>query len=162
VSIVRVPFLSGVVSTVDPTYTVAPTSIIGFASSPVAHICAAVPTSKALFRFFANGFKLDTKPSSSNAYSSTGKSYKSLKDSKNVSAHSGRTLGGDLQGSKGSSSNSKDPYRMSSFVDPVDAVDDGDTVELRTVETHSNSALVRTPSYGKTEFEKSHLHGGHD
>jgi hypothetical protein len=124
VSIVRIPFLPGVVDTTDPTYTVTPTSITGFVSSPVAHIAAAIPTIKALFRFCYNGFKINSKASSSYAkessHGSSGKrSYKSL----------GKK--GSSQLSKGSSRNPADPYGLMSL---GDIEDNGALIELHPVQ----------------------------
>jgi hypothetical protein len=97
------------------------------------------------------GFKHDTKASSSAAYDSSGKrSYKSLQDSKNHSAYSGKTLGADQQRSKGSSSDKHDPYRISSI---VDAVDESDTVELRPVDTRSDAALMHDPPFSRTDLK---------
>jgi hypothetical protein len=156
VSVVRVPYLPGVVDTVDPSYTVVGSSITGFTASGVAHICAAVPTVKALFIFCKNGFKRDTKASSSYAksatYDASGKrSYKSLQDGKNNSTYSGKTLGARKQGSQGSSSDQKDPYRLFSI---MDGLDDNDTVELHPVPTHSDTALVPDASFSKTDMER--------
>lgn len=150
-SIARVPFLPGVVDTSDLTYTVTGTSITGFTSSGVAHICAAVPTVRNLLRFCQNGFKLDTKPSSSYAaestYDSSGKrSYKSLQDNKDNSSYSGKTIGTVHQRSRGLSRNTKDPFHLSSI---MDAGDDGRLMELRTVQppTHKDTQ----PNEGRDE-----------
>jgi hypothetical protein len=127
VSIVRIPFLPGVVDTVDPTYTVTPTSITGFTSSAVAHVAAAIPTIKALLRFCYNGFKLDSKASSSYA-----------KESSHVSSgkRSYKSLGkkGSSQQSKGSSRNAIDPYGLASL---GDVEDNGEVMELHTVQTRT-------------------------
>jgi hypothetical protein len=127
VSIVRIPFLPGVVDTTDPTYTVTPTSITGFTSSGVAHIAAAIPTIKALLRFCYNGFKLDSKAPSSYAkessHGSSGRrSYKSL----------GKK--GPSQQSKGSSRNVIDPYGLTSL---GDVEDNGAVMELHPVQTQT-------------------------
>jgi hypothetical protein len=133
-SIARLPFLPGVTDTTDPTYTVTGTSITGFTSSAVAHICAAVPTIRNLIRYCQNGFKMPTKPSSSYApnlstYNSTSKrSYKSLQDNKNgfITAQ---------QRSKASSRDTKDPYRLSAI---MDSEDDGRVVELHAMDPHTH------------------------
>jgi hypothetical protein len=81
VSIARVPFLKGVVDKSDQTYTVAMSSILGFAASGIGHVCAAVPTVRAFVRYCMNGFKVDSQVASSNndkTYESrTKQSYKS-------------------------------------------------------------------------------------
>jgi hypothetical protein len=137
VAAIRIPFLPGVVDTTDPTYTVIPTSITGFAASGVSHITAAVPTFKSLFRFCQNGFKLDSKASSSYAKKSTNgasskRTYESLQDSKNNSTFSGKTLGTAGQLSKGSS---RDPYSLASI---EDVEDNGEFVELHPVQTQAH------------------------
>jgi hypothetical protein len=142
-SIIRLPFLPGVTDTTDPTYTVTGTSITGFTSSGVAHICAAVPTIRNLIRYCQNGFKMPTKASSSYApdlstYNSTSKrSYKSLQDNKNgfVTAQ---------QRSKASSRDAKDPYRLSAI---MDAENDGRVVELRAMDspTHEDALTDEEP-----------------
>jgi hypothetical protein len=66
VSIARVPFLKGVVDKSDQTYTVAMSSILGFAASGIGHVCAAVPTVRAFVRYCMNGFKVDSQVASSN------------------------------------------------------------------------------------------------
>jgi hypothetical protein len=130
--------LPGVVDTADPTYTVVGTSITGFVSSAVAHVCAAVPTIRNLIRYCQNGFKMTTKPTSSYAAESTRdsnskRSYKSLQDNKD-------SFGSAQQRSKASSRDTKDPYRLSTI---MDAADDGNFVELRPVQpsTHRGSQL---------------------
>jgi hypothetical protein len=143
-----VPFLPGVVDSVDPTYTVIGTSITGFAASGVSHICAAVPAMQNLIRFCRNGFKHDTKGSSTYArdgtYGSSGKrSYKSLQDSKNNSSYSDQALGAGQQRSKASSRDKSDPYRLSSI---LDTVDDSGIVELRAVGAQSDKGHVEAPS----------------
>jgi hypothetical protein len=137
-SIARLPFLPGVVDTTDPTYTVTASSITGFISSGVAHICAAVPTTRHLIRYCRNGFKMPTKTSSSyaaeNTHDSTSKrSYKSLQDKKD-------SFGTVQQRSKASSHDTKDPYRLSTI---MDAEDDGRFMELRPVQpsTHTDTQL---------------------
>jgi hypothetical protein len=134
-SIARLPFLPGVVDSADPTYTVTGTSVTGFVSSGVAHICAAVPTTRNLIRYCQNGFKMTTKPTSSCAAESTHdstsrRSYKSLQDKKD-------SFGIVQQRSKASSRDTKDPYRLSTI---MDAEDDGSLVELRPVRpsTHTD------------------------
>jgi hypothetical protein len=127
VSIVRIPFLPGVVDTIDPTYTVTPTSITGFTSSTVAHIAAAIPTIKALVRFCYKGFKVDSNlPSSYAKESSHGssgrRSYKSL--GKKCSA----------QQSKGSSRDAIDPYGLASL---GDVEENGAVMELHPVQTQT-------------------------
>jgi hypothetical protein len=111
---------------------VAPTSILGFAGSGVAHICAAVPTTKALFRFCKNGFKHPSKLSSSYAanesdYTSSKKSYKSLQDSKGNSINARNTIGSVGQLRKRSSC---DGLRMSSL---AEAEGEGGFMELEAV-----------------------------
>lgn len=136
-SIVRLPFLPGVVDTIDPTYTVTGTSITGFTSSGVAHICAAVPTIRNLIRYCQNGFKMPTNVPSSyttdrSTYNSTSKrSYKSLQDKKNGSSTA-------QQRGKASSRDTKDPYRLSAI---VDAENDGTVIELRAIDSpnHANA-----------------------
>lgn len=136
-SIVRLPFLPGVVDTIDPTYTVTGTSITGFTSSGVAHICAAVPTIRNLIRYCQNGFKMPTNIPSSyttdrSTYNSTSKrSYKSLQDKNNASNTA-------QQRGKASSRDTKDPYRLSAI---VDAEIDGTVVELCAINspTHANA-----------------------
>jgi hypothetical protein len=135
VSIVRIPFLPGVVNTVDPTYTVTPVSITGFTSSGVAHIAAAVPALKSLMRWCKNGFKNGSKATNSD-YSkensggtNSKRSYKSLKDGRK-SPFSGQTIGGSGQLSKGSSHKARDPYDLTSV---ADAEDNGEFVELHAV-----------------------------
>jgi hypothetical protein len=137
-SIARLPFLPGVVDTADPTYTVTGTSITGFVSSGVAHICAAVPTTRNLIRYCQNGFKMSTKPTSSYAAegtqdSTSRRSYKSLQDKKD-------RFGTAQQRSKASSRDPKDPYRLSTI---MDAEDDGRFVELRPIQssTHTDTQL---------------------
>lgn len=131
--------MKGVVDLSDQTYTVTGTAIIGFASSGVSHICAAVPTVRALTRYVLNGFKHETKAGSSyaqdNSYESrTKRSYKSLggsKDSKNAASnYSGDTLRASNRG-KGSA-DVPDPYRIPAIQD-AEAVNS--FVELRPVET---------------------------
>jgi hypothetical protein len=136
VAVIRIPFLPGVVDTTDPTYTVIPTSITGFTASAVAHITAAVPTLKALFRFCQKGFKLDSKASSSYAKKSTNgasskRTYESLQDSKKT-IYSGKTVGTAGQLSKGSS---RDPYSLASI---EDVEDNGEFVELHPVQTQTH------------------------
>jgi hypothetical protein len=136
VSIVRIPFLPGVVNTVDPTYTVTPVSITGFTSSGVAHIAAAVPALKSLMRWCRNGFKNGSKATNSD-YSkdnsggtNSKRSYKSLQDGRSKSPFSGQTIGGSGQLSKGSSNHRKDPYDLTSI---ADGEDNGEFVELHAV-----------------------------
>jgi hypothetical protein len=141
-SIARVPFLPGVVDTIDPTYTVVGTSLTGFISSAVAHTCATVPTVKTLFRFCRNGFKHDTKASSGyvkeHTSDSSGKrSYKSLQDSKNHSTYSGKQLDSSQQRSKVALRDKKDPFHIPSMID-VDAENEEGFMELRPVKTHSD------------------------
>ncbi|KAF1935160.1 hypothetical protein EJ02DRAFT_439416 [Clathrospora elynae] len=134
-SIVRLPFLSGVVDTIDPTYTVTGTGITGYTSSAVAHVCAAVPTIRNLIRYCQNGFKMPINDPSSYAsgpstYNSTSKqSYKSFQDKKNsfVTAQQRR---------KSSVRDAKDPYRLSAI---IDAEDDGPVVELRTMDSPAHA-----------------------
>jgi hypothetical protein len=147
-SIVRLPFLPGVTDTTDPTYTVTGTSMTGFISSGVAHICAAVPTVRNLIRYLQNGFKMPTKVSSSYAqadistYNTTSKrSYKSLQDNKNgfVTAH---------QRSKASSRDAKDPYRLSAI---MDAENDGRVVELRAMDSPTHGDELHDEERGGQE-----------
>ncbi|RAR01503.1 cfem domain-containing protein [Stemphylium lycopersici] len=134
-SIIRLPFLPGVVDTTDPTYTVTGTSITGFVSSGVAHVCAAVPTIRNLIRFCRNGFRMPTKASSGYAkdtgsYNSSSKrSYKSLEDKKNdfVTAQ---------QRSKASSRDKKDPYRLSAI---METEIDGRVVELQEMDSSTHA-----------------------
>jgi hypothetical protein len=136
VSAIRIPFLPGVLDTTDPTYTVIPTSITAFAASGVGHITAAVPTVKALFRFCRNGFKLDSKASSSYAKKSTNgasSNYKSLQDSKNNSSISGKSIGTADRLSKGPP---RDPYSLASIVDGEDTHDE--SMELYPVQTQAH------------------------
>jgi hypothetical protein len=142
VSIARVPFLPGVVDTVDPTYTVAGTAITGFITSGVGHVCATVPTVKTLFRYCRNGFKHNTKASSGYAKehtsNSSGKrSYKSLQDSKNNTTYSGMPLDSTHQRSKGALRDKMDPYHIPSIID-VDAENEEGFMELHPVKTHSD------------------------
>ncbi|KAI4956659.1 hypothetical protein J4E91_000872 [Alternaria rosae] len=131
-------FSLGVVDTTDPTYTVTGTSITGFTSSGVAHICAAVPTIRNLIRYCQNGFKMPTNvpsgyTSDPSTYNSTSKrSYKSLQD-KNLGSGTAQQRG------KASSRDTKDPYRLSAI---VDAENDGTVVELRAIDspTHANGS----------------------
>jgi hypothetical protein len=150
VSIVRLPFLPGVTDTNDQTYTVTATSITGFVSSGVAHICAAVPTVQTLLRFCRNGFKLDTKPSSSYAKESTydssaKRSYKSLQDTKSNITNPNRTLGIAQQRSKGSSRNTMDPFRLSSL---TDTEENGCFMELRTMQTPTRNGTKPNEEQG--------------
>jgi hypothetical protein len=145
VSIVRVPFLPGVVDTTDPSYTVAPTSVIGFACSGVSHVCAAVPTVKAFFRFCKNGFKHESKSSSSYAtkesnYDSSKQSYKSLQDSKGNAVNPRNTIGSAGQLRKRPS---RDAFGLSS---PANVEGNGGFMELGAVRTPAGKgtgALVR-------------------
>jgi hypothetical protein len=150
VSIVRIPFLPGVVDTADPSYTVVGTALIGFTSSGVAHIAAAVPTTKALIRFCQNGFKLESKASSSHAKSSeqsgsSKRSYKSLQDNKNNSASSGKPIGTAPQLSKGSSRGTADPYGLISIGDVEEG---GEFMELHQVQTHAHKDAKTTGELG--------------
>ena len=129
---IRIPFLSGVTDTTDPTYTVIPTSITAFAASAVGHITAAVPTVKALFRFCKNGFKLDSKASSSYAKKSAGsskRSYKSIQDSKDNATLSVKTVGTAGKGP------APDPYSLASIMNAY-VEDNEDHMELHPVQTH--------------------------
>ena len=137
-SVVRLPFLKGVVDTTDSTYTVTGTSITGFTTSGVAHVCAGVPTIRNLIRFCRNGFKMPTKASSGYArnaggYNSSSKrSHKSLEHKKNgfVTAQ---------QRSKALSRDTKDPYRLSAI---METEIDGRVVELREMDaTNHTDAL---------------------
>jgi hypothetical protein len=170
VSVVRIPFLPGVVNTVDPTYTVAPTSITGFVSSGVAHIAASVPALKSLFRWIHNGFKNGSKTTSSNyskdnsAGTNSKRSYKSLQDSKNKSNFSGQTIGGSEHLTKGSSHERMDPYGLTTL---GDVEENGEFVELHTVpppahlDTRSKAeqaGLKAMPSPTVREYTELELH----
>ena len=50
ISCARLPYLSGVTDTRDQTWTVVPTGVLGFGASIAGHVCAAVPTVRALQR----------------------------------------------------------------------------------------------------------------
>lgn len=145
-AIARVPYLPGVVDTDDQTYTVLPTALLGFASSGVAHVCAATPAVKNLIRFCFNGFKLPTQASSSYAkdskFDSSKRSYKSLQDNKGIS----QTIGSVPPRSKASSRDTIDHLQLSI----KDAEDDGGFVELRPVEP----AARDTSGSGRTAREE--------
>ncbi|KAK7190324.1 hypothetical protein PSPO01_03299 [Paraphaeosphaeria sporulosa] len=148
-AIARVPFLPGVVDTDDQTYTVTPTSILGFAGSGVAHVCAAVPTVKNFTRFCSNGFKQERKFSSTYAKESTldssGKrSYKSLQDNKN-NATASQTIRSAQQVSRGTSRDTLAHLQLSSI---MDAEDGSAVMELHPVLTAAEGVL--------------HPHGGRD
>jgi hypothetical protein len=154
VSIVRVPFLKGVVDQSDQTYTIVGTSMTTFIASGLGHFCAAVPTVQALLRYVTNGFKNKTQASSSSKKSGSyesgkKKSYKSLEDSNNASNYSGDTKVSKQRSKEGF----KDPYRLSTqqfsrFEVEGDEVDDDRFVELRPMETsvtkHPQSAHDQT------------------
>jgi hypothetical protein len=131
-----VPFLPGVVSTVDPTYTITGTSITGYAASGIGHICAAVPALKNLMRFCRNGFKvIQSKASSSytkgSDYDSSGKrSYKSLQDKK-----------------KGKG----DAFRISTM---AGLEEDGRFMELRPVQPRAHSDEERLATIGRVVSER--------
>jgi hypothetical protein len=138
-----VPFLPGVVNTTDPTYTITGTSITGYAASGVGHICAAVPTFKNLMRFCRNGFKLESKQSSSyikgSDYDSSGKrSYKSLQDNKNAL--------GPKRGKGGA-----DPFRISTM---VGLEEDGRFMELRPVQPRAHSDEEQLSTIGRVVSER--------
>jgi hypothetical protein len=121
--------LPGVTDTTDPTYTVIPTSVTAFAASSVGHITCAVPTVKALFRFCQNGFKLDSKASSSYAKKSTNgssskRSYKSLQNSKGAP---------------------RDPYSLASIGGEED---DDEFMELHPVQTQANKDIKAEAGLG--------------
>jgi hypothetical protein len=142
VSIARVPFLPGVVDTVDPSYTVVGTGLTGYITSAVGHVCATVPTVKTLFRYCRNGFKHNTKASSGyvkeHTSDSSGKrSYKSLQDGKSNTTYSGTPLDSTQQRSKGALRNKMDPFPIPSIID-VDAENEEGLMELRAVKTHSH------------------------
>ncbi len=146
-SIIRLPFLPGVVDTTDPTYTVTGTSLTGFTSSAVAHVCAAVPTIRNLIRYCRNGFKMPTQASSSYArntssYNSTSKrSYKSLQDKKNNFATA-------QQRRKASSRDTADPYRLTAI---MNAEDDGRVVELRAMDSPTHADAINNEERGGQE-----------
>jgi hypothetical protein len=154
VSIVRVPFLKGVVDQSDQTYTIVGTSMSTFIASGLGHFCAAVPTVQALIRYVTNGFKHQTQASSSSKKSGSyesgkKKSYKTLEDSNNASNYSGDTKVSKQRSKEGF----KDPYRLSTqqfsrFEVEGDEVDDDRFVELRPMETfvtkHTQSAHDQT------------------
>jgi hypothetical protein len=56
ISIARLPTLPGVFNPTDQTYTSVPTAIIGFFASIAGHICAAIPTIRALQRSATRSF----------------------------------------------------------------------------------------------------------
>jgi hypothetical protein len=153
-AVVRIPFLPGVVDTTDPTYTVTGTSITGFTSSGVAHICAAVPTIRNLIRYCQNGFKMPTNNSSgytpdiSTYNSSSKRSYKSLQDKQSgfVTAQ---------QRSKASSRETKDPYRLSAI---MDAEIDDRAVELGAMNSPTQARAMndegRTGQEGKSQWTR--------
>jgi hypothetical protein len=166
VSIVRVPFLKGVVDQSDQTYTVVGTSMSTFIASGLGHFCATVPTVQALIRYVMNGFKNQTQASSS--YKKSGsyesgkkKSYKSLEDSNNASNYSGDTLKVSKQRSK---EGSKDPYRLSTqqfsgFEMEGDEVDDDRFMELRPLETAVTKNTRSQLAHDQTGDPQGH-HGG--
>lgn len=127
VSIARIPFIPGVLQSSDPTYTILGTSITAYSASAVAHVCAAVPTTKNLVRFCANGFKQVTQGSSgfsknSEANSSGKRDYKSLEKKSGGSGLSGKTLQAGKRGKK-------DPYR----IETIQGMNDGEFMEMRPV-----------------------------
>jgi hypothetical protein len=148
VAVIRIPFLPGVTDTTDPTYTVIPTSVTAFAASSVGHITCAVPTVKALFRFCQNGFKLDSKASSSYAKKSTNgssskRSYKSLQNSKDASSISGKSVGtAEPRSSKGAP---RDPYSLA-FIGGEG--DDDEFMELHPVQTQANKDIKAEAGLG--------------
>jgi hypothetical protein len=122
VSIARVPFLPGVTDTADQTYTLTGVTITGFTASGVGHVCATVPTIRSLLRFFQNGFKMDSKPSSSyvkeSTYDSSAKrSYRTLEGVKSDSSYPEDTPGAAQQRSQNGSPKAMDPFRLSSIAD---------------------------------------------
>lgn len=126
--------MKGVIDRSDQTYTVTGASVLGFAASGVGHVCAAVPTVRALFRYVFNGFKHKTETGSSytqgGSYETGSKrSYKSLKDSKNVSniSHQSSKIPGEA----------RDPYRLSAI---ADAEDCDHSVELQPVKNFGSKS----------------------
>jgi hypothetical protein len=143
VSIARVPFLPGVTDTTDQTYTLTGVSITGFTASGVGHVCATVPTIRALIRFFQNGCKMDSKPSSSyvkeSTYESSAKrSYKTLERAKSESSYSEGTPGAAQQQSQNASSKAINPFGLSSIADDEENIG---IIELQPVHSEASNNI---------------------
>ncbi|KAH7384061.1 hypothetical protein DE146DRAFT_214099 [Phaeosphaeria sp. MPI-PUGE-AT-0046c] len=149
VSIARIPFIPGVLQSSDPTYTILGTSITAYSASAVAHVCAAVPTTKNLFRFCANGFKQVTQGSSSHtkdseANSSGRRNYKHLEKKSGGSGLSGETLTTPKK-------SKKDPFRISTL---RGFGGDGDFMEMRPVPTATQLDWEADEERAKSEWTK--------